>query len=478
MLAFLLRSSILSLRHCNSSRFIRTQTNYVLFRYCWHPLSPLPCHFCSRRSVESSREVILCSAFACKMAVAEMGGMLLVPLQFRPSAVPLSMDLDSLSLSASPMFSGMRALPFATPHLSSLKRGRLHAIAMTATVPKGHAQVYHSMHPEKIELFKSLEGWAETSVLQYLKPVEKCWQPQQYLPDPSSEGFLDQIQELRERSAAVPDDYLIVLVGDMITEEALPTYQTMLNTLDGTRDETGASLTPWARWTRAWTAEENRHGDLLNKYLYLSGRVDMMQIEKTIQYLIGSGMEPQTENNPYLGFIYTSFQERATFISHGNTARQAKEHGDLTLAKICGIIAADERRHENAYTKIVEKLFEIDPNGAMLAFEDMMRKKISMPAHLMYDGHDRRLFDNFSLVAQKLGIYTAKDYADIIEHLVKRWNIEKMEGLSSRAQKAQDYVCGLAIRFRHLEERVQAKIKKGPTSAKFSWIFDREVSLL
>ena len=88
----------------------------------------------------------------------------------------------------------------------------------------------------------------------------------------------------------LPDDYFVVLVGDMITEEALPTYQTMLNTLDGVRDETGASPTSWGIWTRAWTAEENRHGDLLNRYLYLSGRVDMKQIEKTIQYLIGSGM--------------------------------------------------------------------------------------------------------------------------------------------------------------------------------------------
>ena len=32
---------------------------------------------------------------------------------------------------------------------------------------------------------------------------------------------------------------------------------------------------PWGIWTRAWTAEENRHGDLMNKYAYLSGRVDM-----------------------------------------------------------------------------------------------------------------------------------------------------------------------------------------------------------
>ena len=57
----------------------------------------------------------------------------------------------------------------------------------------------------------------------------------------------------------------------MITEEALPTYMTMLNTLDGVRDETGASPTPWGVWTRAWTAEENRHGDIMNKYMYLTG---------------------------------------------------------------------------------------------------------------------------------------------------------------------------------------------------------------
>jgi len=58
----------------------------------------------------------------------------------------------------------------------------------------------------------------------------------------------------------------------MITEEALPTYMAMLNTLDGVRDETGASPMPWAQWTRLWTAEENRHGDLMSKYIYLTGR--------------------------------------------------------------------------------------------------------------------------------------------------------------------------------------------------------------
>ncbi|KAL0340826.1 UNVERIFIED_CONTAM: Stearoyl-[acyl-carrier-protein] 9-desaturase, chloroplastic [Sesamum radiatum] len=329
------------------------------------------------------------------------------------------------------------------------------------------------MPPEKQEIFNSLHDWAEKNILVLLKHVEKCWQPTDFLPDPASPGFHDQVKELRERSREIPDDYFVVLVGDMITEEALPTYQTMINTLDAVRDETGASLTPWAIWTRAWTAEENRHGDLLNKYLYLSGRVDMKQIEKTIQYLIGSGMDPRTENNPYLGFIYTSFQERATFISHGNT-RLAKEHGDYKLAQICGTIAADEKRHETAYTKIVEKLFEIDPDGTVLSLADMMRKKISMPAHLMYDGKDDNLFEHFSAVAQRLGVYTAKDYADILEFLVARWEVEKLTGLSSEGRKAQDYVCGLPPRIRRLEERAQARAKKRP-AVPFSWIYGREI---
>ena len=34
----------------------------------------------------------------------------------------------------------------------------------------------------------------------------------------------------------------------------------------------------------------------------------MQAVEQTIQNLIGSGMDPKTDNDPYNGFIYTSFQ--------------------------------------------------------------------------------------------------------------------------------------------------------------------------
>ncbi len=37
-------------------------------------------------------------------------------------------------------------------------------------------------------------------------------------------------------------------------------------------------------------------------------RIATQAVEQTIQNLIGSGMDPKTDNDPYNGFIYTSFQ--------------------------------------------------------------------------------------------------------------------------------------------------------------------------
>ncbi|KDD75120.1 fatty acid desaturase [Helicosporidium sp. ATCC 50920] len=336
---------------------------------------------------------------------------------------------------------------------------------------------------ERLELVQSLDAWAGEHVLPILTPVEKLWQPQDLLPEPSSPDFEDQVRELRARAANVPDDYWVVLVGDMITEEALPTYMAMLNTLDGVRDETGASPTKWAQWTRQWVAEENRHGDVLNKYCWLSGRVNMRAVEVTIQNLIGSGMNPQTENNPYYGFVYTSFQERATKYSHGNTARQASEMGDTVMAAMCGRIAADEGRHEIAYSRIVERFFELDTEGAMLAYAAMMRRQITMPAHLMDDSQHavsnpgRNLFADFSAVADARQVYQAEDYCAIIEHLNRRWRVAD-RAVEGEAAQAQEYLLALPDRFRKVAERAKAKKKRTPpTNVVFSWLFDRAVQV-
>jgi acyl-[acyl-carrier-protein] desaturase len=276
----------------------------------------------------------------------------------------------------------------------------------------------------------------------------------------------------------IPDELLVVLIGDMVTEEALPTYQTLLNTFEGCDDPTGTTDSAWARWSRGWTSEENRHGDLLNKYLYLGGRCDMRSIEVTIQHLITSGFNPGAEKDPYRGFVYTSFQERATKISHGNVGKLAKASGDTNLQRICAKIAGDEGRHEKAYQAFCTEILKRDPDGLLSVFGDMMRGQIVMPAELMTDGSDPGLYENFSNVAQRLEVYTAIDYAEIIGHLVKTWDLENLEGLSSEGEKERDYLCKLPTRYQKLAERSMNKAKKVtedevPTKS-FSWIYGRE----
>ena len=168
-----------------------------------------------------------------------------------------------------------------------------------------------NLYPRKCDVMDEIENFVQEQIDGgLLLNPEKAWQPSDFLPDsqkPTEEWF-DEVREMRKVSADLPDELLLVLIGDMITEEALPTYLTLLNTLEGTDDPTGAVDTAWGRWSRQWTSEENRHGDLLNRYLYLTGRVDMRAIEQTIMRLISSGFDPDTRSDPYRGFIYTSFQ--------------------------------------------------------------------------------------------------------------------------------------------------------------------------
>ncbi|MBI4432996.1 MAG: acyl-ACP desaturase [Candidatus Omnitrophica bacterium] len=308
--------------------------------------------------------------------------------------------------------------------------------------------------------------------LVFLKPVADSWQPQDLLPDMTSADWRDNVHALRDRSAGMSDEALVVLVGNLVTEEALPSYQTWLNRVKEISDQTGADDTPWALWTRGWTAEENRHGDVLNKYLYLSGRVDMRAVEITIQHLIRNGFDLKSDNDPYKSLVYASFQERATKISHANTGKLAEKCGDVVLGRICATIAGDEARHEEAYKRFFGEVLRVDAARAVIAFAFMMRQKIAMPARLMSDGTDRDIFAQFAVVAQKSGVYTTRDYAAVIEHLVDQWKIGLIKGLTGEAAAAQDYLCGLSEHYLSKADRIEEVLAQFPQEP-FRWIFDR-----
>lgn len=323
----------------------------------------------------------------------------------------------------------------------------------------------HFFEEKRKEVMSHIEKFMLEKMNEYLKPIDTIWQPSDFLPDSSRDTFYNDIKEMQESAQGLSYDLVAVLIGDTITEEALPTYESWLTMVEGvSRNEEGG----WMKWTRQWTSEENRHGDLLNKYLYLSGRVDMRMMEVSTQYLIADGFDIGTGHDPYRNFIYTSFQELATNVSHRRVASLAKKDGDNLLSKMCGVIASDEMRHAKAYKYFIEKIFEVDPNEAMLAFEDMMRKKIVMPAHFLREVGLKigQTFGHFTDAAQRLGVYTAVDYVDILKELIEDWHIAKMGDLNESGEKARDYIMALPNRLLRVAERMQ----NPSLEYKFSWI--------
>jgi len=318
----------------------------------------------------------------------------------------------------------------------------------------------------RLEVMNFIGGKVNGFLEQFLKPVETHWQPADLLPDSTQENFLEEVKLLRESARELTYDYIAVLIGDTITEEALPTYESWLMEVEGVNQ--GDFDQGWSRWVRAWTAEENRHGDLLNKFLYLSGRVNMRAMEVSTQYLIADGFDIGTGRDPYRNFVYTSFQELATNISHRRTATLAKQAGCPQLSKICGVIASDEMRHAKAYSAFIQEILTVDPSEMMLAFEDMMRKKIVMPAHFLRETGTKigQTFSHFSDAAQRLGVYTTNDYIDIVEALINEWKIDTVTDLNDAAQRARDYLMALPARLRRVADRTRVP----HLEYQFSWI--------
>ena len=317
----------------------------------------------------------------------------------------------------------------------------------------------------RLEVMQAIEPEVTGLMEKYLVPIDDLWQPSDFLPDSRSEDFYNELEKIREEAKELSYEFWVTLVADTITEEALPTYESWLMDVEGiNQHENGA----WSKWVRAWTAEENRHGDVLSKYLYLSGRVNMREVEISTQYLINDGFDIGTDRDPYKNFVYTTFQELATNVSHKRVGLLAKKKGNSLLAKMCQIIAGDEMRHHLAYREFVKTILGEDPNGMVLAFADMMKRKIVMPAHFLREsgGIIGQAFENFSNCAQRLGVYTSQDYIDILGKLNTYWELASLRGLTDEAERARDYLMSLPARLQRIADRMRVP----EDQYRFQWV--------
>ena len=77
----------------------------------------------------------------------------------------------------------------------------------------------------------------------------------------------------------------------------------------------------------------------------------------------------------------------------------------------------------------------------MMAFHYMMKRKIVMPAHFLRESGDKiSSAEEFSNTAQRIGVHTCMDYVEILEKLIKTWDLDKISNLTDEAEKARNYL--------------------------------------
>lgn len=63
-------------------------------------------------------------------------------------------------------------------------------------------QILHSLPPKRLELVNGMSDYVEQQVYPLLKPVDKCWQPYDFLPRSEDADFMDKVRGRRRRRGA------------------------------------------------------------------------------------------------------------------------------------------------------------------------------------------------------------------------------------------------------------------------------------
>jgi acyl-[acyl-carrier-protein] desaturase len=237
----------------------------------------------------------------------------------------------------------------------------------------------------------------------------------------------------------------VSLALNILTEEGLPHFHRLLSQITTVTSSLGM-------WTNLWTAEEDRHGGVLRDYARDAHIFDFRAFEEQQFEYLRVGFHPTWAGSPYALLVYTSLQERATQISHMKTGKIAQNYEPL-LGEILQKIAEDEARHYAFYRGVFKELIGEDPNGALLAAEQML-PRIDMPGVAMPG------FRDYFEVESRSGIYSVIDYKTIVEELLRYWKIDTLRGLTSEGARAQEKICGIPQRLQRVADRLAHEVKQ------------------
>lgn len=311
----------------------------------------------------------------------------------------------------------------------------------------------------KVEVLKDLESKVRQLMVVHEEKRE-LWYPSELIGPGPDECPDTHRQELRKRAAGVPDAVRAALALNLLTEEGLPHFHRLLAVYLGNESH-------WSVWNNLWTAEEDRHGQVLHDYtreasLFKQRRLEEMQFE-----YLRAGFQPSWDHDPYRVFAYTTVQERATQHSHAATGQLIAEH-DEQLAMILDRIAREEARHFAFYRTIMKEILDRDPNQGLESLA-LVLPSIDMPGHTMPG------FRELADVIRRSGIYGPRDYLRIVQEQIRYWKIETLEGLSELGRIAQEKIMSIPDRLRRVADAIEARSKSKTFS--FEVVFNREFAL-
>ncbi len=310
----------------------------------------------------------------------------------------------------------------------------------------------------QLEVLSELEPIVESLIASH-EEKRTLWYSSELLPH-SNGGDLSELHALRERAKSIPDNARVSLALNLLTEEGLPHFHRLIAQAFGTESF-------WAKWNFLWTAEEDRHGNVIRDYCRDTNIFDFNALERAQFDYLRKGFTPSWTGNPYKTFVYTSAQERATQISHEATAKLIGE-SEPTIAAILKRIATEEARHFVFYMTVFKEILKRDANVALEAASEVL-PAIDMP------GVSITNFVEYAEVISRSGGYSMNDYKIIVEQLISHWKVEALTGLNEIGRKAQEKIMSIPSRLekviQHFERRLKAK------SFRFDVIFNRELAL-
>jgi len=309
--------------------------------------------------------------------------------------------------------------------------------------------------PEQFQTLAALESMV-LGLIESHESRHERWFPSDLLGDI---GNQDSIHPLRERARKIPRDVRVALALNLLTEEGLPHFHRLIASRLGEE-------TFWQKWNNMWTAEENRHALVLRDYCKATGIFNMGNLERMQFSFLREGFDPKYERSPYVVFVYSTLQERATQIAHSRTGHAANEY-EPTLNMILEKVAADEARHFMFYRRVFSEILKLDPVGALSATEKVFQA-FDMP------GRNIPQFSDMSTVVRRSGIYGPRDYLEILNEQIRYWKIDSLCGLDEIGKRKQQQILDWPRKFTRLIELYERGANSQDSA--FTFLSEREAA--